>query len=278
MPTQSELIGNHPSQPDMFAKWLDCNDVLVTPSKSHRSLTPLISTTNKELIDWLGRKLFEHHHSTYRLEKLKENYIKLGYENYAEQHRKLPKSDKTKKGNATEIILTEYIESCLNKKMIKVFKLKYNPNVDQAIKGDDTLLVDIIQDKKKDKAKLYLGESKFRTTPNRGVVRTISKSLSKDKLPLSFTFLVDELGRNTETKYLADFLDACIIEEIKGKGDLIYAGLLLSNTNTFSIVESSLNSDNPQFVLISLGIETPEELIKRAFEKAEYFVSNPDKI
>ena len=246
MPTQSELIGNHPSHPNIFAKWLVCNDVEVTSSKSHRSLTPIISTTDNELIEWLGQKLFEHHHSDYRIEKLKENYNKLGYEKYAEQHRKLPKADKTKKGNATEIILTEYIESCLNKKMIKVFKLKYNPNVDQAIKGDDTLLVDIIKGKKKDKVKLYLGEAKFRKTPNKGVVKTISKSLSKDKLPLSFTFLVDELGRYAETKDLADILDAYIIEEIKGKGDLIYTGFLLSNTNTYLIVESSLNSNNSQ--------------------------------
>jgi hypothetical protein len=278
MPTQSELIGSHPVLPNIFAKWLASNDFVVTANKSHRELTPLIPTTDNELIEWLGRKLFDHHYSDYRIKKLKQNYTKLGYDKYAEQHRKLPKAEKTKKGNATEIILTEYIESCLNKNLIKVFKLRYNPNVDQAIKGDDTLMVDIIKDKNKDRVKLYLGEAKFRKIPSKTVVEDIAKSLSGNKRPLSYSFLVEELGRAPETKDLADILDAFIIEEIKGKGDLVYTGLLLSNTKTSSVVESHLNSDNPQMVLISIGLENPEELIEQAFQKAEYFIENPDEI
>jgi len=278
MHNQSELIGNHPSLPNIFAKWLACNDVAVTTSKSHRSLTALIPCTDNDLIEWLGRKLFDHHHSDYRIEKLKENYSKLGFEKYAEQHRKLPRSDKTKKGNATEIILTEYIENSVNKKLIKVFKLKYNPNVDQAIKGDDTLMVDVINEKGVDKVKLYLGEAKFRKTPSKNVVETIAKSLSKDKRPLSYSFLVDELGKNDTTKGLADILDSFIVDEIKGRGDLVYTGFLLSNTDTFNIVESNLNSNNPEMVLISIGIDNPEDLIEKSFEKAEYFFANPDKL
>lgn len=279
MPTQDNLIGSHPKLPNIFAAWLSSNDVATTPTKTHRSLTPLFATTHNDLVEWLGRKLFDHHHSDYRIEKLKENYTKLGYAKYAKEHRKLPKADKTKKGNATEIILTEYIESCFEKKLTKVFKLKYNPNVDQAIKGDDTLMVDIIEEKKdKKKVKLYLGEAKFRKVPNKTVINTIAKSLSKDKRPLSYSFLIDELGRDVKTKAIADLLDTFIVDEIKGKGDLINVGLLLSNTDTFRIVESNLNSDNPQMILISIGLDNPQDLITKAFEKAEYLFLNPDKL
>lgn len=278
MPTQDDLIGSHPKLPNIFAAWLSSNDVATTSTKTHRSLTPLLATTHNDLVEWLGRKLFDHHHSDYRIEKLKENYTKLGYAKYAKEHRKLPKADKTKKGNATEIILTEYIESCFEKKLIKVFKLKYNPNVDQAIKGDDTLMVDIIKEKGKEKVKLYLGEAKFRKVPNKTVVNTIAKSLSKDKRPLSYSFLIDELGREAKTKALADILDTFIIDEIKGKGDLINVGLLLSNTDTFRIVEANLKSDNPQMILISIGLDNPQDLIEKAFEKAEYLVLNPGKL
>ena len=274
MPTQEDLIGSHPKLPNIFAAWLNSNDVAITATKTHRSLTPLLATTHNDLVEWLGRKLFDHHHSDYRIEKLKENYTKLGFAKYAKEHRKLPKADKTKKGNATEIILTEYIESCFEKKLIKVFKLKYNPNVDQAIKGDDTLMVDII----KEKVKLYLGEAKFRKVPNKNVVTTIAKSLSKDKRPLSYSFLIDELGRDAKTKALADILDTFIVDEIKGKGDLINVGLLLSNTDTFRIVESNLKSDNPQMILISIGLDNPQDLIEKAFQKAEYLFLNPDKL
>lgn len=278
MATQNELIGSHPKAPNVFGVWLDCNDVPVTKTKSHRSLTPLIKTTDNQLIEWLGRKIFEHHHSEYRIQKLKENFSKLGYKKYAEQNRKLPKSDRTKKGNATEVILSEYVESTLGKKLVKAFKLKYNPNADQAMKGDDTLLIDVIDNKKSKRVKLYLGEAKFRKTPSSTVVNTISQSLSKGKKPLSYSFIVDELGRNAKTKALADLLDSFIIDEIKGKGDLIYIGFLLSNSDTFNVVEANLKSDNPLFVLVSVSLDTPEELIKKAFEKAEYLFANPDKV
>jgi hypothetical protein len=265
MANQEELIGKHPKAPNLFSTWLNCNDVTATVNKLHRSLTPLISTTDKALVEWLGIKIFEHHHSEYRIQKLKENFGKLGFKKYAEQNRKLPVSDKTKKGNATEILLSEYIEGSLGKKLVKVFKLKYNPNADQAMKGDDTLLIDVVTDKKSSKVKLYLGEAKFRKTPTSAIIKTISKSLSKDKKPLSYSFIIDELGKNEKTKDLADLLDTFLIDEIKGKGDLIYTGFLLSNTDTFDVVEANLNSDNPFFVLISIGIENPEELIMKAF-------------
>ena len=155
MLTQKDLIGNHPSLPNVFAKWLVSNDVAVTVTKSHRSLISQIPNNDIDLIDWLGRKIFEHHHSSDRTDKLKENYTKLGYAKYAEQHRKLPRVDKVKKGNATEILLIEYIQSSLNKQLYHAYKLRYNPNVDQAIKGDDTLMVDLFKEKGTDKIKLY---------------------------------------------------------------------------------------------------------------------------
>lgn len=278
MPLQTDLIGTHPTLPNIFAKWLTCNDVPVTVTKSHRSLTSILPNDDSDLIDWLGRKIFEHHHSSDRTDKIKEKYTKLGYAKYAEQHRKLPRVDKVKKGNATEILLIEYIQNSLNKELYHAYKLRYNPNVDQAIKGDDTLMVDIINEKGAHKIRLYLGEAKFRKTPSKTVVDTISKSLSKDKRPLSYSFLVDELGRDPKTESIADILEIFIVEEIKGKGDLIYTGFLLSNTDTFIVVESNLNSDNPQMILISIGIDNPEVLVDEAFKKAEYFYANPDKL
>lgn len=277
MLNQEDLIGLHPKAPNIFSTWLTCNDIAVTATKSHRSLYPLVATDDA-LIEWFGRKIFDHHHSEYRIQKLKENFCRLGFAKYAEQNRKLPVSDKTKKGNATEILLSEYIEGSLAKPLVKVFKLKYNPNADQAMKGDDTLLIDVITNNKTKKIRLYLGEAKFRKIPDSKVVKTISQSLSKDKKPLSYSFIIDELGRDESTKALADLLDTFLIDEIKGRGDIIYTGFLLSNTNTSNVVEANLNSDNPLFVLISIGIDDPEELIKKSFEKAEYLFNNPDQL
>ena len=146
------------------------------------------------------------------------------------------------------------------------------------MKCDDTLLIDVVSVNKSKRIRLYLGEAKFRKTPSSTVVKAISKSLSKDKKPLSYSFIIDELGRDKATKDLADLLDTFLIDEVKGKGDIIYTGFLLSNADTFNVVEGNLNSDNPFFVLISIGIDDPEELIKKSFEKAEYLFNNPDQI
>jgi hypothetical protein len=277
MPTQKDLIGDHPASPNEFNRWLDCDDIAPTTTKRHRSLTAKI-VLDTQLIEWLGRKIFDHHHSDYRVKKLKENYKKLGFKKYASQHRQLPEADKVKKGNATEILLIEYVQGALQKDLIKAVKLKYNPNVDQAIKGDDTLMIDLVSVAGKDEIKIYLGEAKFRSSPSKQVVTDISKSLSKDKKPLSYSFLVNQLGNNADTEDLADRLDKFIIDEIKKDGKIIYTGFLLSDTKTSAVVETHLNSDNPLMVLISVGIDDPKELIKKAFEYAETLFANPGLI
>lgn len=275
MADQTELIGGHPASPNIFEEWLECNDPPATAKKRHRSLTEKNSVDENKLIGWLSEKLIEHHYDEGRIEKLKQRYTELGYKQYAEQNRKLPRADKTQKGNITEIILIEYLEGCQNKKLIKHFKLRYNPNVDQAIKGDDVLLVDLFKEKTVDKARVFLGEAKFRGKSGKMVVKTLCESLGVSKKPLSYSFMVDALGRDPNTKAIADVLDKFLIDEIKGSGNLIYTGCLLSNSKVFRVVEKNINSDNPKFVLISIGLNNPEEIVEKAFKKAEEYVMNP---
>ena len=270
---QEKLIGKHPDNIHPFGRWLLVNDLPDSDTKCHRELTESIAVDD-DLIEWMARKIINHHYTQFRIDRLKEKYRSLGFTKYAKQHRKLPIADKTKKGNATEILLTDYIQTTQKKEFIKVFKLKYNPNVDQAIKGDDTLMVDMFEENGNEKIKIYLGESKFRQIPSKTVIKDITNSLSKDTLPLSYTFLVEEIAKTDEA--LAKKLDDYIVQDIKDRGDLIYAGLLLSNTNTSQTVERHLNSDNSNLVFISVGIDDPDGFIESVFEKAEELISNPD--
>jgi len=273
MTKQIRLIGKHPDNTHPFGQWLAVNDLPDSDTKCHRELTES-TKVDDELIEWVARKVIDHHYTQFRIDRLKEKYGSLGFPQYAKQHRKLPIADKVKKGNATEVLLTDYLQTTQRKEFIKVFKLQYNPNVDQAIKGDDTLMVDLFEENGAEKIKIYLGESKFRTTPAKDVVEDITNSLSKDTLPLSYTFLVEEIAKTDES--LAKKLDDYIVQDIKDRGDLVYAGLLLSNTNTSRTVERHLNSDNSNLVFISIGIDNPEGFIKSVFEKAEELISNPD--
>lgn len=273
MTKQEELIGEHPDPTHPLGKWLEANDLPHSATKCHRMLTES-TTVDDNLIEWMARKIISYHYTQFRIDRLKEKYRSLGYAKYAEQHRKLPIADKVKKGNATEILLTDYIQTTQKKEFIKVFKLKYNPNVDQAIKGDDTLMVDLFEENGNEKIKIYLGESKFRKNPSKTVIEDITNSLSKDTLPLSYTFLVEEIAKTNEP--LARKLDDYIVQDVKDRGDLIYAGLLLSNTDASRVVEKHLNSDNSNLVFISVGIDDPEGFIESVFEKAKELISNPD--
>jgi hypothetical protein len=273
MTKQEELIGKHPDSTHPFGKWLVSRDLPDSATQCHRELTES-AAVDDDLIEWMARKIIDHHYTKFRIDRLKEKYESLGYAQYAAQHRKLPVADKVKKGNATEVLLTDYVQTTQGKEFIKIFKLKYNPNVDQAIKGDDTLMVDMFEENGNEKIKLYLGESKFRKEPSKAVVEGITNSLSKDTLPLSYTFLVEEIAKTDEQ--LAIKLDDYIVQDVKDRGDLIYAGLLLSNTKTSETVEKHLNSDNPHLVFISVGINDPQGFIESVFKKAEELIDNPD--
>lgn len=276
MSKQTDLIGEHPRNNHPIGEWLAANDIVTTATKCHRELTEITPEKKQSLIDWMAKTLIKHHYTDFRPKRLKEKFKELGFEKYAEQHRKLPVADKVKKGNATEVLLTEYIQGTLGKELIKVFKLKYNPNVDQAIKGDDTLMVDLSTVEGKDALKVFLGESKFRKNPNKQVVDDISASLNKDKMPLSYSFLVEEIAKQDVD--LALKLDEFIIQDVKDKGNLIYTGLLLSNSDSSRFVENNLNNDNPSLIFISMGIDNPEDFIYRVFDKANELIANPDEI
>lgn len=276
MAKQIDLIGPHPSPPNQFSLWLDVTDYSTTLTKCHRALEEHLPSNDQDLIDWFSRKIIAHHYTDFRLNRLKEKYKELGFEKYAAQNRKLPNSDVQKKGNGAEIILAEYIQSTLNKELIKVFKLKYNPNVDQSIKGDDTLMVELFEKDGIESIRIYLGESKFRATPRKQDIDDISTALEKDKMPLSYSFLVEELAKTNVT--LAKKLDEFIVTDIKSKGDLIYVGLLLSNKNSSTQVERHLNNDNPKLIFISIGIENPLDFIDNGFENAELLISDPSKL
>jgi hypothetical protein len=272
MPSQSELVGNHPSAPNQFTIWLSCNDVDVTVEKCHRSLKGIIPTDNSTLIEWFARLLIKHHYSDFALNRLRAKFNELGFPKYADQQRRLPRADKTQKGNGAEILLAEYIQSSLNIELIGVKRLRYNSNVDQSMKGDDNLIASITNENGQERVRLYLGEAKFRTTPTKTVIDEIIKSLAKEKKPISYSYLIEELAKNPETLVLANKLDDFLIDEIKGNDDLIYTGLLISNEDTFTKVEDNLRSDNPSFIFISVAIDSPGSLIEKGFEKAEELI------
>lgn len=274
MLTQSQLIGEHPNNPSMFAKWLSCYDHKVKVNKKHRMLIGKIDDDD-ELEEWLGKLMVQHHYAITDIEKMSQILIDLGFPEYSEATRKLPTVDNTKKGNFTEILLLEYILSCLNKELIFTYRLKFNPNVDQSMKGDDVLIVDLGVTEGAKNGKIYLGEAKFRSHPDVATINDIIKTLSKSKLPLSISFLLSTIDKENYGR-VAKLYDR-ITKEFSASNGLIYVGMLLSDLTTSKKVEQHLDSDNPQLVFLSLGVSDPGKIVKIAFDQANEIISGATK-
>lgn len=268
---QTKLIGTHPDSSHIFWKWLVSEDKNNNWGEYHRSLTELPDNHRGEVIEWLAEKIIKHHYDDNSIERLKLKYWELWFPQYAQQMRKIPKTDTVKKGNATEIILLEYIESSLNKELTKIYRLRYNPNVDQSMKWDDVLLVDL--GTSLNESKIYLGESKFRKTPDTDAINAIIDSLRDDKMPLSWTFLISNLA--SIDLQLANKLDDLILSDIKGRWNLVYVWMLLSNTSTSDKVEAVSFGSSSAMVFVSIGIQNPEDIISASFDKAEQLLANP---
>jgi hypothetical protein len=280
MPKPTDLIGAHPSAPSVFARWLNATDTQSEDDKGCIRDMNAIVASNPDLVDWLAKRIIHHHYEDDLLDRLKAKFADVGFPQYASQNRRLPKADpknsnKTRKGNFVEILLIEYIEACQGKPLIKTYKLRYNPNVDQSVKGDDTLLVNAFKNTAGiDQLRVFLGESKFRVPVQKAVVDEICASLGKDKLPLSYGFLVSSLFRDNDTEN-AKLLDSFLIQQIKDKGDLHYVSLLMGGTDASKVAKKHFASDNPKLVFVTLGIADPAQLITDAFERATFLVNNP---
>jgi hypothetical protein len=279
MSKQDDLIGKHPTNPDTFGIWLNSNDYPDTVTKCHRELTEQSTYNRKDLIEQLSNDIIKYHYPDERVNLLIKNYAKLGFTDYSDYLKKALKTPTnliTKKGNLTEVILCEYVCSSAQKNLTHIYRFRYNPNVDQSMKGDDMLMIDYLEDT--DELKVFLGEAKFRATSTKQSVDKVSEALTKDKQPLSYTLLTEILLKNPETSELGERIDDFINDAVRNNDNLTYVGLLLSDRTTSTKVEEHLNNDNPNLVFLSLGIENPETLIVEAFEIAQQKLLTPDNL
>ena len=260
----TSLIGEHPKSA-LFYDWCKCEDSASSETKKYRKLSDKGIDRNS-LVEKLSGWIIEHHtppKQLERLEKKKSILSKHDFTKYVSERMPFPiKNFTTQKGNLGEIILAEYLKSSSGLELL-IYKFRFNPNVEQSMKGDDILLFD--KDNIKDK--IIMGESKYRTTPNESVIKDIMEALSKDSLPISLSFVRDRLDELDEEE-ISEQIDDLISETYKTDIPIIYVGFLHSNHNVGNHVEKYLNSDNENLVLISYGEQNPENLIKESFDKA----------
>ncbi len=129
------------------------------------------------------------------------------------------------------------------------------------MKGDDVLLID--------ERKILLGESKFRSTPSKEAVEEASNLMKSTlALPMSLGFIADRLFEQDQVDLADEILDIQYTLS-KTNLDIKNIGFLLSTKLVKGHVERNMNSDNKDFLFISLGINNPVEFMELAFKRAK---------
>ncbi len=177
---------------------------------------------------------------------------------------RFPTNNKTQKGNWAEILLSEYVSASSNAKLL-VFRLRYNPNVDQSMKGDDVLAFDLDSTP----VRVLVGEAKFRSISSKQVVDELVSALNKShsgNIPASLQFVADRLfdsGRNQ----LGAKVAACNALFAQGLLQLDYVGLLVSNKHTHTHVHNHAQSSIPRLAVISLALDNPSTFVTDSFAR-----------
>lgn len=261
---QSKLIGEHPKS-GLFFDWFECEDTPATANKKHRKLTNK-GISSATLVDHLSQWVIKHHATEARIariERKKQILAKHGFAQYMEGKVPFPiKSATTQKGNLGEIILAEYLTETSGLEIL-VYKLRYNPNVEQSMKGDDLLLFE----KQNIQNRVIMGEAKFRSTKNKKALDDIVQSLSNKNLPISLTFVSDRLEEMGD-ELLANEIDDLITNLHTQKTPVTYVGFYHSEASAYKTIEKHLSSNNKNLVIVSYGEDNPAKLIKSSFDKA----------
>jgi len=232
----NNLIGKHPIPPDFFSEWLKCEDILIptgSQNKKYRKITEIDDQRDKavkQISEWLIDHLVSNSDIIMLRERKREIYNKYSYEQYLEAQLLLPTDGSVMQGNFAEIVFVEYLKS-LKKYDFLVYKLLYNPNILQSMKGDDILMFD-----KGNLRRILLGESKYRKDTTKQTIEEILESFGgSTKIPISITFITRILFEKKPnlSKQLSE-----IQTEIKnGENHILNVGMILSNTDVYKSVE-----------------------------------------
>lgn len=275
MSRQDEILGLHPINHHVIGEWLDYEDKEPTETSCIRVLSEK-KPFGDAVIEPFSKNLIDYHYTPATINSLKKKIEKLGlkeFGTYYAQSRNLPQNVNTRKGNAVEVLMTEYSLAAIDKlDLTYAHRFRYNPNVDQSMKGDDMLIVDFSDEAN---PTIYIGEAKFRKTVDKAVLEDVKKSLAKDKMPLSLTFLRDRFENVDDNKYAK--LDDLFIQELSDY-DIRYIGFIVGDKNAGKNVEEKWECDNPKHIMLVLSLDEPEEFVKQAFDKANTLLTETPEI
>lgn len=258
------IINQVPDGKDTFSVCLISTDCTTTSGIAHRVLED--NGHSDILLQYMENALQRHHISPEALQRHMDLIASLKIENLPIPRSPYPQTSKTQKGNFAEVFLAEYLVSTTDMEL-PIYRLRYNTNPDQSMKGDDVLLFDLDSDP----VRIVVGESKFRGTPDKQSVIDIVDGLvrsNKAGLPISLMFVAERLFQENKPE-LGRKVQNCAVLFAANKLHIDYVGFLMSNQNAKNHVNRHTTDNLHNLLMISLGIQSPETIVKKAFEGLE---------
>lgn len=262
------ILGDHPGPEHPLGELFAAADSGTQTKVPHRALSEM-NGARASLVPYLRNLLTTHHASPEALKRnaeLRNAIAQLGFGANQAKLRRFPASPTTQKGNLAEIVLAEYIVASTGL-TLPVYRLRYNPNVDQSMKGDDVLAFDLDSDP----VRIVVGEAKFRGTASAAAVTEIVEGLvrsHKSGVPASLQFVADRLFEQGNPD-LGERVLECALLFARGKLRLDYVGLLLSDTKAATRVDVSTPATETRLAMISLSVDDPEELATSCYQGLE---------
>lgn len=256
-----QIIGPHPLPPHPCGIHLAATDQHTVHSVPHRVLDNG-TMQDAKFIAVMTQWILKHHVSPDALERDQLRREALARQRLVDPVQRFPANSKTQKGNWAEILLAEYVMAS-GEAQLPVYRLRYNPNVDQSMKGDDVLAFDL----ESNPVRVLVGESKFRSTPSRQAVEELVHALEKShsgNIPASLQFVADRLFESGNNE-LGEKVAACNGLFAQGRLRLDYVGLLVSSKDAHSHVQKNAQSKIHRLAVISLALKNPGNVVADSF-------------
>lgn len=263
-----DVLGAHPPSGHPLGSVLTATDRKTAEAVPHRVLSERPGLRAKSSAS-LRAALTRHHASAEAIERTKkhrEALKRLGLDSEQAKLRRFPTNASTRKGNLAEVVLAEYVVATSGV-ALPVYRLRYNPNIDQSMKGDDVLAFDLDADP----VRIIVGEAKFRATSTNMAVKEIVEGLVrsyKAGIPASLQFVADRLFEAGDAA-LGERVLACAILFARGKLRLDYVGLLLSDNRAAERVDAATPASLHRLAMISFGVDAPDALVDDCYRDLE---------
>jgi hypothetical protein len=266
--TCADILGDHPLKTHPFGRLLKADGESTESGVRHRMLSEY-DGQRTAFVECMREILARHHVGPEALERdrqRREAMRRLGFEDAQSRMMRFPSNISTQKGNLAEIMLAEYLVAA-SKVSLPVYRLRYNPNVDQAMKGDDVLAFDLDSNP----ARIIVGESKFRTTSSKTAVTEIVDGLvrsHKGGIPASLQFVADRLFETGKADLGGRVLECTTLFALE-KLRLDYVGLLMSDARSAERLKQHTANDLHRLAVISFSLDSPDSIVAPCYDGLE---------